>query len=289
MIRSTSSGGSSRWVRLAFEHMEVMIEGCGRIDHSWVWLYTQPPPAMDLLPQELIDRIISYISHQGLPAGSLVAKRWRRRSQQLYFDSVVLSFEDQMVLWDTKIPKESDGIPSYVRHVQVRNIYSWDDPTIFGRVLKTFTSMESLMMAGANFPPPDEVPGPVSFGEFGKALTSLTLFFQSCPVAIIMSFIHSLPNLKELDIDHPATTSEELPPTPSDTPHREPLRRLVLQGGPNPVGTALAQYRFTCSSLDLDVCSHGGEQLIAHSSETLVKLSFQGRWLMCVFGEENWN
>ena len=175
------------------------------------------------------------------------------------------------------IPKNLDGIPSYVRHVQVRGIHSWENPGVFVRVLKTFSSMESLTMAGVNIPPLDEVPGPVSFGEFGKALTSLTLLSQSCTLVTIMSFILSLSNLEELFIEHVGTVSEEPLSILPDTSHREPLRWLVLQGVPNALGTALVQYRFTCNSLGLDVCSHSIGQLIALSSEMLVNLSLQGR------------
>ena len=234
---------------------------------------------MDSLPQELIDRIIDHLPYPELPSSSLVANRWKRHSQQQYFDFVIFWFEDQIALWDMNIPRDPDGIPSYVHHVQVRNIRSWDNPAIFVRVLKTFSSVESLVMSGANIPPLDEVMGPVSFGEFGKALTSLTLLSQSCTSATIMSFILSFSNLKELVIEHVGIASEDLEPLSAlpDTSHRESLRRLVLQGVPNALGTALVQYRFTCNSLDLDVYSHGGEQLIALSSETLVKLSLQGR------------
>jgi len=191
-----------------------------------------------------------------------------------------------MVLWDANVPKDPDGIPSYVHHVQIRNIRFWDNPAIFGRVLKTFSSVESLTMAGANIPPLDEVLGPVSFGKFGKGLTSLTLFSQSCTLATITSFILSLSNLEELFIEHVGTMSEEPLSTLPDTSRREPLRWLVLQEVPNALGAALVQYRFTCNSLDLDVRTHAVESLIALSSETLVKLSLQGRRFVCVFGEK---
>ena len=230
---------------------------------------------MDPLPQELIDRIIGHLPYQQLSSSFLVAKRWRRYSQQRCLDFITFS-ENRMVQWDANIPKDPDGIPSYVRHIQIRNISSWNNPAIFERVLKTFSSAETLTMAGANIPPLGEVPGSVSFGEFGKALTSLTLLSQSCTLATIMSFILSLSNLEELLIEHEVgTVSEEVLSTVTvpDPSYREPLRWLLLEGVPNSLGTALAPYRFTCSSLGIDVYTHGVGQLIALSSETLVKLS----------------
>ena len=193
-----------------------------------------------------------------------------------------------MVLWDAKIPKDPNGIPSYVHHAQVRNISTWSEPAVFGRVLKTFSSMENLTMMIANVPPLDQLPGFMPFGEFGKQLTSLTLRSQRCTIATIMSFILSLPNLKELIIWHVKITSEVLPPALLDTSLTRPLRMLLLQRVPKAVSTALTQCRFTCNSLCLDVCDHGIEQLITVSSETMVKLSLQGRQYSRASGEEKW-
>jgi hypothetical protein len=144
-----------------------------------------------------------------------------------------------MVLWDTNIPKDLDGIPSYVHHVQVQRVRSRDEPVIFGRVLKTFSSMESLAMAGSDIPPLDELPGPASFGGFWKELTSLTLLHQSCTLATFTSLILFLANLKRLVIDQVRFTSEELISSLPDTSHRRPLGWLELQGTSEAVWTAL--------------------------------------------------
>ena len=102
--------------------------------------------------QELIDDIIDRLPRQEMPPCSLVARRWRERSQKHYFDSVTFSSEHQMVLWDANIPKDTDGIPSYVHHVQVRNIRSWHYPAVCDRVLNTFSSMESLAVSEVTIP-----------------------------------------------------------------------------------------------------------------------------------------
>jgi len=182
-----------------------------------------------------------------------------------------------MILWDANIPKDPDGILSYVHRVQVRGIRSWENPAIFGCVLKTLSSMESLTMVRTKIPPLDEIQSPVPFGEFGEALTSLTLISQSCTLATITSFILSLSNLKELVIDQLGITSEQLPSTLPDTTHRKPLRWLLLEGVPDVFETALVQHCLTCSVLNMDVCSHSVRQLIALSSETLANLSLEGK------------
>ena len=95
-----------------------------------------------------------------------------------------------MILWEANIPKDPDGIPSYVRHVHVQYARSWDEPAIFARVLKTFSPMESLTMSGAGpIPPLYELPGSAPFGKFGSELISLTLLGHSSTLATIMYFI----------------------------------------------------------------------------------------------------
>ena len=196
-----------------------------------------------------------------------------------------------MVLWDAKIPKDPDGIPSYVHHAQVRDFSSpsWSDPTIFGRVLKTFSSMESLMMDGASIPLIGQPPGLVSLGEFGKRLTSLSLRCQTCTLATIMSFILSFPDLEELALDGCKIRSGARLPTLPDTLQTRPLRMLSLELVPRATVLALAQCRFTCNSLSLDVLDHGIEQLIMVSSKTVENLSFRGRRSSPVFGQGRWH
>ena len=142
---------------------------------------------MDSLAQELVDTIIDRVPPQHTPSCSLVAKRCRQRR---YFDSVGFICEDQMILWEANIPKDPDGIPSYVRHVHVQYARSWDEPAIFARVLKTSSPTESLTTSGAGpIPPLYELPGSAPFGEFGSELISLTLLGHLCILATIMSSI----------------------------------------------------------------------------------------------------
>ena len=237
---------------------------------------------MDSLAQELVDAIIDRIPRQYTPSCSLVAKRWRQHSQRRYFNSVGFTCEDQMILWEANIPKDPDCIPSYVRRVHVQSARSWDEPAIFGRVLKTFRSMESLTMFGAGpIPPLYDFQDSVSFGEFGSELTSLTLIGHSCTLVTIMSFILSLPNLNDLWIERVVIVSEESPSTLPDTSWRRPLKRLVLQKVPEVVVTALAQCQCTTKWLCLDRDDHDIERLVKISSEVVVTLSLQGRWLTC--------
>ena len=146
---------------------------------------------MDSLAQELIDEIINHTPREDMPASSLVARRWRRRSQQRNFEFVLLKFSD-LALWETNIPQHPDGIPSYVHHVRLKHTSHLLETGILPRVLKTFTSTISLQIRGAGLPLPDELVVPVSVGEFGKDITRLNLVHVEDSFAAITSFIFSL-------------------------------------------------------------------------------------------------
>lgn len=168
---------------------------------------------MDSLVQELIDKIINHTPREDMPASSLVARRWRRRSQQRDFEFVKLKFSD-LPLWETNVPQHPDGIPSYAHHVRLKRASLLLETGILPRVLKTFTSIISLWIRGASLPLPDELVVPVSLGEFGSGVTHLTLIcvFHE-PFAGIKSLIFSLPTLKELIIH------DTYPPS-HNPPHR---------------------------------------------------------------------
>ena len=181
-----------------------------------------------------------------------------------------------MVLWDTNISKDPDGIPSYVLRVHVLNVSYWREPALFVRVLKTFSSMESLEMVATTIPPPEKLP---SFSEFGSKFTRLNLFAQSCTLATIMTFILSLQNLEDLVTDDVRITPGKPFSTLLEASHRRPLRGLLLQNTSRAFGMALVQYRLTCNSLCLNVDDCSLEQLITVSSQTMTDLSLRGRQL----------
>ena len=232
--------------------------------------------AMDSIPQDLIDSIIDNVPEPSLLSCSLVAKRWRQKSQRRAFDTISFSSEAEVNRWCADIPQDSDGIPSYVRHLKIEEIFSWDEPTLLSRILGSLSSLTTLSMYATGIP--DEFPSHISRGGFGKGIVVLYLGFSCYTFAAMTSMILSLPSLKELCVDNCRVTSEGPLPTHSVAPQREPLDSLGLHGPGDGVGESLAKLRLTSSRLSLDVNVKDVEQLLSLSSETVVELELHGAW-----------
>jgi hypothetical protein len=228
---------------------------------------------MDSIPQELIDAIVDNIPQSSLPSCSLVAKRWRQKSQRRVLSTIPFSSEDKVNRWCTDIPRDSDGISSYVRHVKIHNIFRWAEPALFSRMLGTLSSLTTLRMYSTEIP--DELPAHISRGEFGKGITTLYLRCEYCKLATVTSMILSLPDLKELSVVCEGELEEPFL-TDSVTPQREPLDSLELLGYVGGIGEALAEYRFISNRLFLDIDITGMDQLLMLSSETVVELELRG-------------
>ena len=239
---------------------------------------------MEAFPQELIDKVIDDLPHSSLRSCSLIGRRWRRRSQERFFASIEFSYEHHLVRWWTKIPQDSGGIPSYVRHVRFMFIHGWNEPALFGRVLKTFTSMTSLFMLDTAIPPPDELPGSVSFGEFGKKTKLLGLVSPRCTVATITTLVLSLPNLERFYLL--GESPKKPPSTLPHAPQRGPLVELQLHAARSGVGTTLAQCGLTSRKLSLIASDAGLEQLLTLSSEIVVELRLHDVWHSETLGEQ---
>jgi len=236
--------------------------------------------AMDSIPQELIDTIIDSVTESSLLSCSLVARRWRQKSQRRAFDTISFSSEDDMNRWCTDIPQDSDGISSYVRHLKIEEIFSWNESTL-SHMLASLSSLTALSMDTTVIP--DELPGRISCGEFGNGITALRLRFSRHTFATMTSLILSLPNLKELYVEDCEVTPEGPLPTHPITPQRRPLNSLELRGwsSRNGVGEALAKCRLTSSLLSSDVGITGIRQLLLVSSETLVELKlYDSAWFL---------
>jgi hypothetical protein len=228
---------------------------------------------MDSLPQELINAIIDAIPCS-LHSCSLVAKRWRRRSQQRTFGVIIINSECKANLWCKNIPQESDGVSSLVRLAHFRHISRWDEPELFGRVLKGLTSLRSLWVSYTEIP--DELGDRISRGELGKTINALGVFFTRCTHTTMMSIILSLPSLGRLTIQSDGLRSEEPLSAHPITSRRGPLDWLRLQGDVNGVGKTLVKHRFTSRRLILDPSIPCIERLIVLSAETVVELELYG-------------
>ena len=238
-----------------------------------------PCPAMDSIPQELIDAIIDNVPQSSLPSCSLVAKRWQRKSQRRVLGTIAFSSEGEVKRWCTDIPRDSDRISSYVHHVKIKEIFSWTEPALLGRMLGSLSSLAALSMYRIGIP--DEFPGHISRGEFGKGIITLDLCVPYCRLPTLTSMILSLPNLKELRVKHCRAKPEGALPTYSVAPQRGPLDRLELLGHADGIGEALAKYRLTSRHLSLDAGIKNIEQLLLLSLE-MVGLTLYGVWSLWI-------
>jgi hypothetical protein len=230
-------------------------------------------PAMESIPQELIDAIIDNVPRFSLPSCSLVAKRWRRKSQRRVLSAISFSSEDEVDRWCTDIPRDSDGISSYVRRVKVELIHCWAKPTLFSCMLETLSSLTELSLVETEIP--GEFLDRISRGGLGRGVAILS-FWSSCfEVAAVTSMILSLPDLKELSVYCLGIALGGPLRARSVAPRRQ-LHSLVLRGNANEIGEALARHRITSTHLSLDVHTTTVEQLLMLSSETVVKLELSG-------------
>jgi hypothetical protein len=227
---------------------------------------------MDSVPQELIDTIIDNVPRYSLPSCSLVAKRWRQKSQQRFLSTISFSSEYKMNRWCADFPR--GGISSYVRFVKIE--YYRGNPALLSRTLETLSSLTTLSMYQAKIT--DELSGHISRGGFGKGITALCLCYPRCTLATVTSMILSLPDLRELCIIECRFVSEEPLPAYSVTPQRRPLGSLELHGYVGGIGEALAKSRSISSRLSLCVEVTGVEQLLMVSSEAVVELILHGVW-----------
>jgi len=229
---------------------------------------------MNSLPQELIDAIIDRLPLPSLLFSSLVAKRWRQRSQQRALEKIRFRSEAQVNRWCTGFPQDPEGIISYVRVIRFQDIFSWDDPAIFGRALKSLCSLIELCVSWTDIPV--ELPGQISRGEIGKGITILRLHRTSCTLATTMSIVLSFPNLEVLYILDSGAGSEGPRRSRPVASQRAPLDSLKLWGNSGGIGKTLAESGFMFRRLSLDVGLSGVEQLIMLSSETVVELALHG-------------
>ena len=155
---------------------------------------------MESLAQELLEAIIDYVPPPHADSCSLVARRWRKRSQRRYFSVVLFCQEEVVVRWCKNNPQDPNGIPSYAEDVKFQSIRRWRDSAVFTRALKCFSCVKTLLICDT-WIPSDEAREIVSSGEFGRELTSLVLISAISPLPALMPLILSFPNLRELTID----------------------------------------------------------------------------------------
>ena len=228
---------------------------------------------MDSLPQEIIEVIIDNLPRSSLRSSSLVARRWRTRSQQRILSSITFFSQDKVDRWHSDVKMGRNGTASYVRSVTFYHIYLWNEPALFFRVLKGLHSLRTLETFRCAIP--NELVDQISCGEFGDGITTLSLRFPNCELSAITSMILSLPNLKKLAVSLDYATSIQ-PPSTSIAPRRGSLDVLDLYTYANEVAEALIRSRFTSRYIRLGNLISSVHRLLAVSSETLEVLALEG-------------
>ena len=167
--------------------------------------------AMDKLPQELIDKIISSIDRTR-PAGyfallacSRVCRSWRRQAQKEFFCSAYFMGMGRLRRWDRIIPLESE-VPSYVRHLD------WDvlsatrdrlDPflekTFPGR-FASFSNVEILSISNLSLRSFDAAAVKRTFSHISHSLRSLVIHHLRTNPEKWCLLVSLLPNLRYIDV-----------------------------------------------------------------------------------------
>ena len=237
-------------------------------------LVTSSDPT-DSLAQEVIYEIINHVLRQDMSATSLVARCWRRPSQQRNFEFVLFESDD-VTRWEANVPRDTDSIPSYVRHVRFKNSPSRLEPGILSCVLKTFASMISLDIEDTNLPPPDELAIPVSLGESGKCTTRVTLVRMRDPITVISSFNFSIPNLKELVIARVDSWPDKPPPIILGAFQRGLSEFFIVPGHRGLLYDDIALWRLAPRRLSLGPSAKCMNLIMRGSSEVVVELTLIG-------------
>ena len=108
---------------------------------------------MDSLPQETIDKIIDSLpSRSSLRSSSLVAKLWRKRSQQRALHTILFLHEFTVNRWHVHTQSDPDGARSYIQRVGFSDITEWKNPALFGCLLGNFSSLRSLQISNTEIP-----------------------------------------------------------------------------------------------------------------------------------------
>ena len=237
---------------------------------------------MDLLPQEIIDEIIDNLPRSSLRSSSLVAKRWRTRSQQRALEKILFINESMVKTWHTDIQRNHNEISSRVQSARFK-IAGQIDPVLFCCVLENFSSLTTLRVAHMDIP--DEIPEHISRGEVGKTVTTLHLNCLLCPLSTVISTILAFQNLENLFLYDVTTPSREQPSTYSALPRRKPLDLLRVVGCVGQVAEILANVQIVSRRLILGVISQNIQSLLFLSSATVVELELKGVRSLCVDGK----
>lgn len=230
---------------------------------------------MDSLPQEIIDEIIGDLPTSSLRSSSLVARRWRKRSQRRAFSTIRFSTESIVNSWHTDIQSDPGGISSYVQFAGFTQIDGWKDPALLGSVLRKFNSLKALDISDSGIQ--DEMLERISRGDLGRNITALHLRSLRCSLLTMISITLAFPDLRDLIIVGVTVMTREAPSTCSVLSPRRPLDWLLVRGrGNGQVAEALANHQFSSRRLTLDAQPQNIQKLLIVSSLAIVELVLVG-------------
>ena len=236
---------------------------------------------MEYLAQELIDGVIDRVPFERMRFCSLVARNWRRRSQQRHFENIWLGNEDLTARWYTRIPQDPEGIPSYVHSAQLSGLDHCREPGILNRILRCFVNLRSLRLIQVELSLLSEQRNPILFGDFGMGITELLINKPVCTYGTFVSLILSLPNLQTL-----VTVILEPKGTPPSTLPNNPkriLKELRIYRGEPKVAMVLSQCPLSFQAITIkrpppsDPPSVDLRALLVSSSETVKKVELSGK------------
>ena len=162
---------------------------------------------------------------------SLVARSWRRRSQQRRFENIWFMNEDHAARWYTRIPQDPEGIPSYVHSAQLSGLSHCREPGMLNRILRCFVKLRSLRLIQVELSLLSRQRNPILFDNFGTGITELLINKPICTYGSFVSLILSLPNLRTLVTVIPEPKGA-LPPTLPNNPKRVLKELRMYRGGP---------------------------------------------------------
>ena len=236
---------------------------------------------MEYLAQELIDEIIDHVPRDRVRVCSLVARNWRRRSQQRHFETIWLTSETRTGRWYSSISQDPEGIPSYVRFAHLSDLHHCREPGMLNRILRCFVNLRSLRLVRVELSLLSEQQTPILFDNFGRGLTQLSIDEPVWMYGTFLSLILSLPSLQTLVVftsKQSGTPRFTLPKVP-----KRVLKELWIYGGGSEVATALARCQLSFQEILIRRLPHvnpptgGLPALLTASSEVVRKVVLRGK------------
>jgi hypothetical protein len=245
---------------------------------------------MDYLAQELIDGIIDRAPLDRMRSCSLVARDWRRRSQQRLFESIWFRNEYLVGRWYTRILQDPEGIPSHVRVAQFSGLNHCREPGMLNRVLRCFVNLRSLRLIQMELSLLSERRNPVLFENFGWGVTELLINNSACTYGTFVSLVLSLPSLETLTII--SLIPKGTPPSTLPSAPKRVLKELRMYRGGLELAIALSRCPFSFRAITIirqppgEPPCVGLRALLAASPGTVEKFTLNGEFPSSPFDDQ---